>query len=136
ALFEHAIAQLVGLPPSDFALAVKPLDIAAPSLPAGLPIDLLGRRPDVQEAEQALIAANANVGVAMADFYPVVTLTGAAGFESFDLQHTLDWQSRLLQLGPNVSIPLFEGGKLTGNLREAKARYDELLADYRQALIT
>ncbi|HVX85314.1 MAG TPA: efflux transporter outer membrane subunit [Phycisphaerae bacterium] len=134
--FEHAIAVLLGVPPAEFSLEVREQTLAAPGIPAGLPVDLLYRRPDVAEAEQALIAANANVGVAMANFYPVVTLTGAAGFESFDLQHVANWQSTFWSLGPDVSIPLFTGGRLTGQLRQAKATYDEILADYRQAVLT
>ncbi|HVS72447.1 MAG TPA: efflux transporter outer membrane subunit [Phycisphaerae bacterium] len=134
--FEHAIAVLLGVPPAEFSLPVREQRLAAPAIPAGLPVDLLYRRPDVAEAEQTLIAANANVGVAMANFYPVVTLTGAGGFESFDLQHVANWQSTFWSLGPDVSIPLFTGGRLTGQLRQAKAQYDEILADYRQAVLT
>ncbi len=133
---EHAIAQLLGLAPSAFTIPPRVISLTVPTIPAGLPSDLLARRPDVNEAEQALVAANANVGVAVANFYPTLTLTGAAGQQSFDLQSIANWESRFLSFGPNLSIPLFEGGKLTGNLRQAKARYDELLATYRQSLLT
>jgi multidrug efflux system outer membrane protein len=136
AQFEHALALLLGEPPASFALAPKTLTLTAPLVPPGLPSDLLARRPDVLEAEQALIAANANVGVAIANFYPTLTLTGSAGLQSFNIQSVVDWQSRFLSLGPNLSIPLFEGGRLKGSLRQAKARYDELLANYRQSLLT
>jgi multidrug efflux system outer membrane protein len=135
AQFEHALALLLGLPPSSFTLEPKTLTLTAPLVPPGLPSDLLARRPDVLEAEQALIAANANVGVAIANFYPTLTLTGSAGLQSFNLQSVVDWQSRFLSLGPNLSIPLFEGGRLKGSLQQAKARYDELLANYRQSLL-
>ncbi len=136
ALFEHALATLLGQPPAAFNLPPKSLNLAPPLVPPGLPSDLLSRRPDVFEAEQSLIAANANVGVALANFYPTLTLTGAAGIQSFNLQSLTDWQSRFFSLGPNLSIPLFEGGRLKGSLQQARARYDELLANYRQALLT
>jgi multidrug efflux system outer membrane protein len=128
---EHALAILLGRPPSELSVAVRPLDLAPPVIPPGLPADLLRSRPDVAEAEQNLIAANAQVAVAIAQFYPQFHLTGAAGFESADLQHVFDWQSRTLALGPSVSVPIFEGGKLDAGLQQAKARYDELVATYR-----
>ncbi len=116
-------------------MEIKALDGEPPVVPPGLPIELLRHRPDVAEAEQNLIAASANVGVATANFYPVVTLTGAAGFESFDLQHLLDWESRFWQFGPNVQIPIFEGGKLKAGLEQAKETYNEDLALYRQQVL-
>ena len=136
AVFEHAIAVLIGRPPSAVSIPVRALDITPPYVPAGLPAAMLGRRPDVAEAEQTLVQANAQVGVAIADFYPTVTLTGAAGFESFDLQHLANWQSTFLSFGPDVSVPLFTGGRLSASLQQAKARYEEVLANYRKSLLT
>ena len=83
-----------------------PLDLVPPVVPAGLPGDLLRRRPDVAEAEQGLVAANARVGVAVANFYPTLQLTGSAGFESFDVRHALDWQQRVWSFGPSLALPL------------------------------
>ena len=132
---EHALAVLTGRPPSKLSIPIEPFALQPPAVPVGLPADLLRRRPDVAEAEQNLIAANANVGVANANFYPVFTITGAAGFESVDLQHLFDWQSHIWQFGPDVSIPLFEGGKLRGQLEQAKEQYNETVANYRQAVL-
>ncbi len=133
---EHAIAVLLGQPPATFSLPPNPLTEEPPVIPPGIPMDLLRHRPDVAEAEQNLVAASAGVGVATADFYPVFTLTSTAGFESFDLQHLLDWQSRFWQFGPNVSIPIFEGGKLTASLEQAKQVFNENLGTYRQQVLT
>jgi multidrug efflux system outer membrane protein len=134
-VMEHALAVLTGRPPARLDIPVAPFDIAPPVMPVGFPADLLRRRPDVAEAEQNLIAANANVGVATANFYPVFTITGAAGFESVDLQHLFDWQSHIWQFAPNVSVPLFEGGKLRGELEQSQQQYNEAVANYRQAVL-
>ena len=96
---------------------------------------MLRRRPDVAEAEQNLIAANANIGVAIAEFYPQLRLSGAAGFESLDLKHAVDWPSRFWSIGPSLPIPIFEGGQLNANLDQAQARYDELIATYRNSVL-
>jgi multidrug efflux system outer membrane protein len=129
---EHALAVLLGRPPAGLSIAPMPLDLPTPVLPAaGLPADLLRRRPDVAEAEYALAAASAQVGVSEAEFYPTVRLTGAAGFQSLDLQHALDWEQRVWSIGPSVTFPIFEGGRLEANLAQSKARFDELLANYR-----
>jgi len=133
---EHALAILVGRPPSELSIPHAQFPMIPPEIPAGIPSELLRRRPDVAEAEQNLIAANANVGVSTADFFPVFTIIGEAGFESFDLQHLLDWQSRMWALGPNISFPVFEGGKLTAQLELSKQQYNQTLANYRQQVLT
>ena len=132
---EHALAILAGKPPSTLTVAGADFSLVPPVVPAGLPADLLRRRPDVAEAEQNLIAANANVGVATANFYPVFTLTGAAGFESVDFQHLFDWQSHIWQIGPNITVPLFEGGRLRGELEQTKQLFNQSLAAYRQQVL-
>ena len=132
---EHALAILVGRPPSELTITMRPLNIAPPAVPAGLPADLLRQRPDVAEAEQNLIAANAQVGVATAQLYPTFQLTGAAGFESASFANALDWQQRIWSLGPSVSVPIFNGGKLTAGVAQAKARYDELAATFRSRVL-
>jgi multidrug efflux system outer membrane protein len=106
------------------------LDLAPPPVPQILPGELLRRRPDVAEAEQNLVAANANVGVAIANFYPTLQLNAAAGFQSTDLQSALNWQQRFWSIGPSLAMPIFEGGRLTASLEQARARYDELVATY------
>ncbi|HEY4330705.1 MAG TPA: efflux RND transporter permease subunit, partial [Phycisphaerae bacterium] len=132
---QHALAILTGKAPADFSVDTKPRVLATPNIPPGLPAELLRHRPDVASAEQNLIAANAQVAVALADFYPAVRLTGVAGYESVDVQHIFDWQSALLSLGPSVSLPIFEGGRLEGALDQSKARYEELRATYRSTLL-
>jgi multidrug efflux system outer membrane protein len=133
---EHALAILLGRPPSEFTLANQPLDLLPPVIPAGLPADLLRRRPDVAEAEANLAAANAQVGVATAEFYPTVRLTGAAGFESVDFQHALDWENRIWSIGPSISFPIFLGGQLEANLQLTRAKYDELVGTYHSSVLS
>jgi multidrug efflux system outer membrane protein len=132
---EHAIAILLGKPPSALDLPARPLDVAPPAIPAGLPVELLRRRPDVAEAEQNLIAASAQIGVAQAGFLPTVTLTGVGGMMSSDTSHLLEWSRRDWSLGAAASQPVFEGGLLTANLRQAQARYRELSATYRSTVL-
>lgn len=133
---EHAIATLLGRAPAEFSLDVRPLVAAPPTIPAGLPADLLRQRPDVAEAEQNLAAASAEIGVAKADFCPSIKLTGSAGFQSDDIKNILDWKNVGWSFGPSVSIPIFKGGQLRANLEKAKARYDELEATYRNSVLT
>ncbi|MCX8487595.1 MAG: efflux transporter outer membrane subunit, partial [Opitutales bacterium] len=133
---EHALAVLTGRLPSELSLAPKPLTTEVPVVPAGLPSELLGRRPDVAAAEHRLIAANAGIGQAKADYYPRLTLTGSAGFSTIDASKVVDWQSRVWSAGPSLHLPLFQGGKLDASLEGAKQRYEESLADYRLAVLT
>lgn len=128
---EHALAILCGRPASSFAVAANPLgEVSPPAVPAGLPAQLLTRRPDVAEAEQNLVAANAQIGVATAEFYPRFTLTSSAGFESLDIASLFTWQSRVASILPSVSIPIFQGGRLRANLEATKARYRQAVAAY------
>jgi multidrug efflux system outer membrane protein len=133
---EHALAILTGKAPAQFGISANGAQMEVPQIPVGLPADLLRHRPDVAEAEQNLVAANANVGVAIADFYPTVRLTGAAGFENVSIERAVDWQNVLLSFGPSVSVPIFEGGLLQAQLEQARARYRELVASYRSALLS
>ncbi|HOV74275.1 MAG TPA: efflux transporter outer membrane subunit [Candidatus Hydrogenedentes bacterium] len=132
---EHAIAILLGRPPSEFSLEPHPLDAVPPIIPAGLPSDLLRRRPDVAEAERNLAAACAEIGVAKADFFPSISLTGTAGFQSVDAGDLLKWQQRTWSFGPNLSLPIFNGRRLRASLQKAQARYDELQATYRGTVL-
>jgi multidrug efflux system outer membrane protein len=128
---EHALAILCGSPAPLFGLATNPLrDTPVPSVPAGMPATVLSHRPDVAEAEHNLMASNAEIGVAKAELYPRLTLTGAAGFESASIGSLFDWQSRLASLLAGITAPLFEGGRLSANLQAAGARYREALATY------
>lgn len=134
---EHALAVLVGQPASEFAVKEIPLDakVLPPVIPAGLPGDLLERRPDIAEAERLLAAANARIGVAKAAFFPVVRLTGLAGFESLDVDSLFNWGSRAWSIGPSITLPLFQGGRNRSNLKRAHAAYDENVANYRQRIL-
>jgi multidrug efflux system outer membrane protein len=133
---EHALAILCGRPAPSFSMPVSPLhDAAPPAVPAGLPAELLTRRPDVAEAEQNVVAANARVGVAMADFYPRFMLSGSAGFESASARDLFDWQSRIASILPSVSLPIFQGGRLKASLAAAKAQYEQTVAAYVQQVL-
>jgi multidrug efflux system outer membrane protein len=126
---EHALAILCGRPASLFSLPNNPLrDSSPPAVPPGLPASVLTRRPDVAEAEQNVVAANAQVGVATAEMYPHFNLTGSAGFESSAIAALFDWQSRLGSLVAGITAPIFEGGRLTANRDAAKARYRQAVA--------
>jgi len=136
AVLEHALAILCGRPAPSFAVAVNPLgEVSPPAVPPGLPAQLLARRPDVAEAEQNLVVANANVGVALASFYPTLQLNAAAGFQSVSVASALDWEQRAWSIGPSLTVPIFEGGRLKANLEQTRARYDELIATYRGAVL-
>jgi multidrug efflux system outer membrane protein len=137
ATVEHALAVLVGKPASEFAVTELPLGVGTlpPVIPAGLPSELLERRPDIAEAERALAAANARIGVAKAAFFPVVRLTGLAGFESLDVESLFNWQSRAWSLGPSITFPLFQGGRNRANLKRSQAVYEESVAAYRQRIL-
>lgn len=132
---QNALAVLCGKPASEFKLDVLPLNIIPPIVPPGIPSEMLERRPDIAEAERQMAGANAQIGVAQASFYPKITLTGSAGFESLELSDLTSWDSRAWSLGPNVSFPLFKGGKNKANLEAAQAQYDEKVANYRQTIL-
>lgn len=133
---EHALAVLCGELPSEFRLGKNRRLPAPPRVPAGLPSSLLQRRPDIRAAEQNLRAANADIGVAKADFYPAFSLTGTGGLESIGAEDFFEWRSRTANIGPQLTVPIFQGGRLRGNLRASQARYDESLATYRQTILT
>ncbi|MCL2647065.1 MAG: efflux transporter outer membrane subunit [Phycisphaerales bacterium] len=133
---QHALAILTGRAPCELVLPFNPLADLPPIIPAGLPSELLSRRPDVAQAEQNLIAANALVGVATANFLPKFTINATAGLQSASFDQLFQAQSRLLSLGPAASIPIFEGGQLTAQLAQAKASYLETYATYRSSVLS
>jgi outer membrane protein, multidrug efflux system len=132
---EHALAVLCGKPASEFDVAVNPLDVLPPSIPPGLPSEILMRRPDLLEAERLIAANNARIGVATAAFLPSIRLTGSAGFESAELSTLFDWQSRIWSYGPSVTVPIFQGGRNQANLEASKARYEQAVAEFRQRVL-
>ncbi len=135
AQLEHAIALLCGKPASEFAIAVEPLGVTMPLIPVGLPSELLERRPDVASAERVMAAANAQIGVAIAGYYPNITLTAAGGFESSDLSNWLSWPSRLWSIGPSVAETIFDAGLRKAQTDQARAAYDATVASYRQTVL-
>lgn len=133
---EHALAVLCGKSPAEFSLAARTsASFALPTIPAGLPATLLQRRPDLAEAEHQLHAACADIGVAKADFFPRLSLTGSAGFASAELNSLTASDSRTWSIGPAVDLPIFDGGRNRANLAATEARYEESLASYRGAML-
>jgi NodT family efflux transporter outer membrane factor (OMF) lipoprotein len=135
---ENAIAILTGSNPSSFKIAAlndSKWHPVPPVIPAGLPSELLERRPDVANAERQLASANAHIGVAKAAFFPVLTLTGSGGFVSGDISTLFNWDSRTWSIGPSLSLPIFAGGRNRANLQRTKAGYQEAIANYRQRVL-
>ncbi len=134
---QNALAVLVGEPASSFALpaATGARSASAPAVPAGLPADLLERRPDVAAAERALAAANARIGVAKAAFFPAISLTGSAGYASGEIDRLFNADSRVWSIGPSLYLPIFQGGRNRANLAHSRGAYDEAVATYRQRVL-
>ena len=135
ARYEHALAVLVGQTAPTFHFPESALSGAPPLIPPGLPSELLERRPDISAAERQMAAANAEIGVATAAFYPAVELHGLAGVESGTFGTFLYWPSRFWRAGPTVTFPLFEGGRLRANLHLAQATYQEIVDNYRETVL-
>jgi NodT family efflux transporter outer membrane factor (OMF) lipoprotein len=135
AQYEHAIAVLIGVPPSRFSLAVGKFNAALPVIPVSVPSDLLERRPDIATAERQVAAANAGIGIARAAYFPNLTINGLAGFESTSLGSLLDWPNRMWSIGPTLVQPLFDGGLRRAENAQARAQYDATVANYRQTVL-
>jgi NodT family efflux transporter outer membrane factor (OMF) lipoprotein len=135
AQLSHAMALLVGKPPSAFSISIAPLVSTPPAVPIGVPSDLLERRPDIAAAERSVAAANARIGVAEAAFYPSVNLSASAGFEAASLAKWLTWPARFWSVGPAVSEVLFNGGLRQAQTEQARAAYDAEVAAYRQTVL-
>jgi multidrug efflux system outer membrane protein len=134
--FEHAVATLTGTPAPSFTLAADIRELTPPAVPLGVPSDVLQRRPDVASAERAMAAANAQVGVAKAAYYPSITLAPSGGFESNSLATLFDAPSLLWSLGAQIAQPLFSAGRLDANVEFARANYDATVASYRRVVLT
>jgi NodT family efflux transporter outer membrane factor (OMF) lipoprotein len=133
---EHAIALLVGKPASDFSIPVMQLAADLPPIPVGVPSDLLERRPDVAGAERRMAAANAQIGVAQAAYYPSITLGASGGYQSSGSAEWLTWPSRFWSVGPSILQTVFDGGLIKAQTEQARAAYDANVASYRQAVLT
>ena len=136
AQFEHAIAALVGVPPSTFGVPVKPLATEVPVIPTGLPSDVLERRPDVAQAERQMASQNAQVGVAQSAFYPGLNLLAPGGVQSADVGLLLNAPSAFWALGANVAETALSGGRRRAQLDFAKSGYGASVASYRQTVLT
>ena len=136
AQYEHAIAVLVGQPASNFTVTVAPLLTTPPTIPLGVPSDVLERRPDIATYERDMAYANARVGLARTAFYPHITLSGEGGLESTALSSLFNAPSLFWSLGGDVLQPVLQGGRNRANLAAAQAAYDEAVANYRQTVLT
>ena len=134
--YQHAIAVLTGRPPEGFALPGDPVPVTLPAIPAGVPSALLERRPDIAAAERRVAAANSQVGLARAAFYPQVVLAAAVGLEGSSITNWLNWPARLWAIGPSAAQTLFDNGRRRAALSESTANYDALVAEYRQDVLT
>ncbi len=132
ARLEHALAALCGESATTFFIEPGSSAAAPPEIPAGLPSELLLRRPDVVEAERRLASESAAIGIAKAEAFPSIRLTGVAGLESVELQDLFTSGSRFWTIGPNVSFPLFTGGRIRADVEAAESRYRQALEKYRE----
>jgi NodT family efflux transporter outer membrane factor (OMF) lipoprotein len=136
AQLEHAIALLIGQAPSTFSLPVAPLAATPPAIPVGVPSELLERRPDIAAAERRVAAANAQIGVAVAAFFPTVTLNASTGFETSSLAKWFTAASHFWSVGPGISQTVFDGGLRRAQTDSARAAYAATVATYRQTVLT
>jgi multidrug efflux system outer membrane protein len=133
--FEDAIAVLVGQPAPDFHVAPKELQGEPPPLDAGLPSDLLERRPDIAEAERQMAVANAQIGIARAAYYPSLNLFGTGGWQAADIAKLVNVQSTFWAVGANVAETIFSGGSRRAQVQFAKSGYDASVAEYRGSVL-
>jgi NodT family efflux transporter outer membrane factor (OMF) lipoprotein len=136
AQYEHAVAVLIGKPPAEFTLSALPLTMPPPSIPVALPSELLERRPDIAAAERRMAAANAQIGVAKAAYYPNISLGAAGGFESSAITTLLSGPSILWSAGPSAVLTVFDVGRRRAASDQAIAAYDQAVANYRQTVLT
>lgn len=135
--FEHAIAILIGMPPANLSIAVATFNPNPPEVPVAVPSVLLERRPDIAAAERAVAAANMNIGIARAAYYPNVTLSASAGFNSTSFTQWFQWPSHFWSLGPaQLSQTIYDGGARRAQNEQAEAQYDAAVANYRQTVLT
>jgi NodT family efflux transporter outer membrane factor (OMF) lipoprotein len=136
ALMEHAIAALLGVSASTFAIEPEIVDIKLPHIPSGIPATLLQRRPDIAGAQRRMIAANANIGVARAAYFPTLTLGAQGGFQSTSFSNWLSAPSSFWAIGPNALLTVFDGGLRRAQVAQARAEFDASAANYRGVVIS
>jgi len=135
AQYEHAIAVLIGKVATNFSIPVKPMTVAPPPIPVGVPSELLERRPDVAAAERTMAEANAAIGIAYAAYYPNVSLSAQGGFESSAFTQWLSWPSRFWSVGASASETIFDAGLRRATVQQYVATYNADLASYRQTVL-
>src|SRR5690606_11866331 len=135
AQLEHAIAVLIGVPPSEFSLVQVDELPQLPQIPSLLPSQLLERRPDVAAAERDVIAANAEIGVAKTAWFPSLSLGAAGGYRSGTLDNWIQTPNRFWSIGPEFAMTLFDGGLIRSRIEQAEAGYDQTVANYRQTVL-
>jgi NodT family efflux transporter outer membrane factor (OMF) lipoprotein len=135
AQYEHAIAVLIGKAASSFSIPVKPMTVAPPPIPVGMPSELLERRPDVAAAERTMAQANATIGIAYAAYFPNLTLNAEGGFESSAFHNWLSWPSRFWSIGASLPETLFDAGLRRATVQQYVATYNGDLASYRQTVL-
>jgi len=136
AQYEHAIATLMGEPASTFSLPAQRVEFTPPATPPGLPSELLERRPDIAAAERAVAAANEQIGIASAAFFPTVLLNATGGFQGLSLAQWLTWPSRIWSVGPSLAQTIFDAGLRRATVQQVRASYDQTVANYRQTVLT
>ena len=136
AQIEHGMAVLVGKPPAEFSIPPAPFRIAPPDIPVGLPSGLLERRPDIAAAERRMAAANAQIGVAVAGYFPEVSLSGSVGYQGSALAGLFSLPNRLWSLGASLFETLFNGGQRRAVKQQAIAAYDAAVAEYRETVLS
>jgi NodT family efflux transporter outer membrane factor (OMF) lipoprotein len=136
AQLEHAIATLLGKPASSFSIATNSLAARPVAIPFGVPSQLLERRPDVAAAERRVAEANAQIGVARAAYYPTITLSGSAGFQSSSLGNLMSAQGLVWSVGTTMAQTLFDAGKRKAVTEQARAIYQGTVANYRQTVLS
>jgi len=136
AQYEHAIALLIGQPASSFSTAVESLKTPPPAIPFGVPSQLLERRPDIAASERLMAQANAQIGVAVAAYFPTVTLGASFGFESTKGSSWLTWPSRFWSVGPSIAETIYDGGLRRATVEQYRAQYDQTVANYRNTVLT
>ncbi len=134
--YEHAIAIIVGKPPSALSIPFKVMSTPPPPIPVGVPSQLLERRPDIAANERRVASANAQIGVAQSAFYPDITIGAAGGLTGTSIVNLFSWPSRFWSLGPTVSYTLLDFGKRQGTLEQVQASYDASVAVYRESVLT
>src|SRR6202046_2860789 len=136
AQFEHAIAILLGKPPAAFTLAPSPLHVEPPRISAGLPSQLLERRPDIAAAQRRVAESNEQIGIARAAFFPTIAVSASAGFEGDSITNWFNWPRRFWGVGPSAVETLFDAGRRRATSQAALANYDATVAGYRETTLT